>query len=265
MGTFKDAILATPKITMSATEKVELTCAIHGKFSGFQTKVNGKKINSDCPSCLEKAEAEARLKRNHETRLRENSNIFSQSCIPKAYQNKSLKSWETRCKAAVELKALMGRYVMEFETVQKRGTSFLFSGGTRTGKTHLATAVANNVMRRGFTAVYISSLNYISKMKRSWTAGSTISEDEVVESFMKYDLLVFDELGKQNNPNEKAMIFRLLDRRAEEKLPVLGVTKYSDTQLAKLIDDDAVSRLVRGGGRVIKFNWSNYEDQEERF
>lgn len=245
-------------------------CEKHGEFHQEELSFNGKKLPVACPKCVDeiieeerKSDIEKIKRQSLEARKIE---VFNQSCVPKRYQFNSFKDYSPVCEDAEKVTELLKRYVNNFDKAIERGTSFLFSGGTGTGKTTLATAVLNNVMRMGYTGVYVSSLNYISRIKRSWTTGSNESEDELIESFVKFDLLVIDELGKGGgSASEKGMIFRLLDRRHEEMKPTIGVSIHDEKTITKLIDQDAVRRLTTGGGGILRFTWPNYELNQRRF
>jgi len=259
MGIIKDSIMALPEVNLNLTEKKSFRCGKHGEFEGFVMMVAGKEVPSVCPHCLDEERVLELGKFKKEQQQRERVDIFNQSCVPKRFQACSFGQYEPTCKDAEVIVKRLKNYVLNFDKAKERGASFLFLGNTGTGKTTLAAAVLNNVMNKGFTGVYVSSLNYLSKVKRSWVAGATVSEDELIESFVKFDLLVLDELGKGScSPKEKGIIFRLLDRRYEEQKPTIGISICNEKELNKRIDPDAGRRLKANGG-VLEFNWSTFK------
>lgn len=241
-----------------------LICPKHGEYCGWTIIVNGEKIESECDQCAgEKAEQE-RLERDAILRARlaesKSREAFNSSCIPPRFASKSFKCYEPHSDETAKAKHILGEYVMNFGRAMENGTSFLFTGGTNTGKTHLACAVGNNIMLKGRTAIYVSVLNYLSKVKKAWSANDGSSEDSEIEKYVSFDLLILDELGKgQLDAKEKGMIFRLIDRRYEENRPTIGISKLSEANLVKLIDDDSVRRLKAGGGRNIYFGEMQYQ------
>lgn len=259
--TFKDAVglQSVPKL---------LICPKHGPYSGWVTMIPdlGREVNSECPECSKEQHQQLLEEKNKQQRMNENRTAFNNSCIPPRFRDKSFRDYEPACPAAGRVKMILENYIRNFSKALESGTSFLFSGGTGTGKTHLACAVANNVMLLGHSAMYISSLNYLSKVKLAWKADSNQAEDDIIESFTKFDLLIFDELGKgELNAKEKAMIFRLIDRRHEENRPTIGISKFNEARICQLIDDDAVRRLKCGGGGTLLFDWGNYQDLQQSF
>jgi DNA replication protein DnaC len=254
-----------PRINpIGKTAMATITCPIHGEYHGWTTIVGGELINSVCDKCFEEAEDKIRQARNVETRINQNRDIFNKSCLPPRFTGITFDHFKTNNEEMKHVKATFERYVNAFgQTILQRGISFLFSGNTGTGKTLLASAIANGVMSQGYPAIYISSLNYLSKIKTAWTAGAEHSEDYLIESYVKYPLLILDEIGKGTLDNkEKSMIFRLIDRRYEEKKPTIGISKFNRDTVIKMIDDDTVRRLESGGGATICFTWDKY--QEER-
>lgn len=251
---------------ISTPIRQKLSCDKHGSYSGWVVVVGDAQINSICDTC-----AEEEAERNRQAFYAENRanaervaaegrrNAINSACIPPIFKNKSFKDFAVSCKEMDEVKKRMARFIINFEEERKNGTSFLFSGQSGTGKTHLATAVANNLIQKGFSAVYVSSLNYLSKVKISWNQSSNTSEDEIIEHYVSFDVLIFDELKGTYDSKEKAMIFRLISRRHEEGKTTIGITTLSEKRLVGVIDEDAVRRLKTVGG-VIQFSWQPFQD-----
>lgn len=248
----------------------KLNCDKHGEYEGFSAFITSldEWVQSECPKCSEEEAARKReaiyeqnrilQKKQEEARL---PDAFKNSCIPPRFKDKTMKDFIPTCKEMEDVRKLAERYIVGFDKAMEFGTSFLFTGESGVGKTHLATAIANNIMRKGFTAVYISALNFLSKVKSAWNPNSGTSEDQIIENYVSFDLLILDELGKGTmDAKEKAMIFRLIDRRYEESKPTIGISKLPEKRVAELIDEDAVRRLKSGGGSAVIFNWKPFQD-----
>jgi DNA replication protein DnaC len=243
-----------------STTTKNLCCPVHGDYQGWTMTVAGEEINSICDKCADEEQRQKAQAAEEERERLRNAVGFSNSCIPPRFAKMAYNDFKTNCDKAVAVKGRVGDFIKNFKDSMGKGTSFLFSGSTGTGKTHLACATANNIIRKGYSAIYVSSLNYLSKVKAAWNVEAGTSEDEVIESYVKFDLLILDELGKgELNQKERGMIFRLIDRRSEECKPTIGITKFSPDKLISLIDDDAVRRLKAGGGGVLLFDWPAYE------
>lgn len=239
-----------------SVSRKKVVCPKHGEFDAYvQIIENIGEIVGDCPACAAEQEAAAQAARSAEMRDRQRQNdhseAFRRACIPPRFTSMSFKDFIPHSSETAKAKEVLGQFVMNWKETRAEGKSFLITGGTGVGKTHLACAVANNVIRQGGTAVYVSSLNYLSKVKSAWVADSESSEDAIIEGYVAFDLLVLDELGKGTlDAKERGMVFRLIDRRYEENKPIIGVSKIPEAALIKLIDDDAVRRLKAGGGHL---------------
>jgi DNA replication protein DnaC len=247
-------------LAAGCTKPADLICPKHGAYKGWTMVIMGQLIESECNEC---AKMDSRIKSYEKTKQYKeyaNQEMLKKSCIPPRFASNSMKGWQVRCKLAEEIRNEMAKFINNFDEAKKNGTSFLFVGETGVGKTHMATAVANNLMMKGHSVIYISSLNFISRMKRAWTASAVESEDEIIEGFMPFDLLVIDELGKGTlDAKERGMIFRLIDRRHEENKPMIGISRYPERKLGELIEPDTIRRLKSGGGRTINFDWAAFE------
>lgn len=245
---------------ISGTEELILDCPIHGQYNGWRMPIPGVGIvDSQCDKCAaEESAIEAKRIADQIAAAQKHAleaAKIDDSAIPKRFRGKSFKDYQTRSDAALHVRNRMVQFVKEFDTALEDGTSFLFTGTSGTGKTHLACAVANNLLRLNKTATYASSLNLISKIKQSWITGSTVSEDEIVESYVTPDFFVLDELGKGTlTEKERGMIFRVIDRRYEDCKPTIGISNLQPQALAKLIDTETVRRL----GTVVQFNWEPF-------
>jgi DNA replication protein DnaC len=262
----RDQIQSPAQLGLGITTPKRLKCPKHGDYNGFTMCVDGTNIDSECDKCAAESAAENLSQQIAEIHVNKSRSALVNSCIPPRFANNSFYNWNARCEKSAKIKTIIEKYITHFDKALPAGTSFLFCGNTGTGKTHLACAIANNVMRKGYTALYISSLNYISKIKTAWATGSEQSEDALIESFVGFDLLIFDELGKgELSVKEKGMIFRLIDRRYEECKPTIGISKHNKEALKKLIDDDAIRRLEAGGGTTLVFDLPNYQDSQANF
>ncbi len=103
-----------------------------------------------------------------------------------------------------------------------------FYGAPGVGKSHLAGAVAHELIGRG-TAVIVDSVNALLRRIRStFDAGVQLTEDEVVRRVSSVPLLVLDDLGKEHlTPWSATTLWDIVNARYERNLPLI-VTSNSD-------------------------------------
>ena len=76
-------------------------------------------------------------------------------------------------------------------------TGLLFHGSLGAGKTHLAIATMKARMERGFTARYHDGFSFIKMIQSTYGEREPggLSEADVMETAIKCDVLVLDDLG----------------------------------------------------------------------
>ncbi|MBM9968268.1 ATP-binding protein, partial [Pseudomonas aeruginosa] len=152
-------------------------------------------------------------------------------------------------------------YADDFASNWKVGRSLMLLGTMGTGKTHLACAIIQQVLRTeglaGATARYITAPDLILGVKDTFGRKGK-SESEVYESLHAPDLLVIDELGAQGGTEyELGLLHEVIDRRYREMRPTVVVSNMSAQEVAKYIGDRAVDRLRENGGKAVGFTWGS--------
>ena len=117
------------------------------------------------------------------------------------------------------------------------GRNGLFITGPKgTGKTHLAAAIANQLMREGQGVICMTMIDLLDRIKetyaqrRQWEA----SEGDVLNTYKEVPLLIIDDMGKEP-PTEWAVskIYAIINARYEAYLPTIVTTNYSDSELVR--------------------------------
>lgn len=116
----------------------------------------------------------------------------------------------------------------------------VFTGSYGTGKTHLAAAIANYRVQRGFPVLFVSVPDLLDHLRASYGPESPVSYDEHFEQVRTIDLLVLDDLGTQNTtPWAAEKLYQLLNYRYAARL----ATVITTNQLVEDMDPRLGSRL----------------------
>ncbi|HEY83340.1 MAG TPA: ATP-binding protein [Dehalococcoidia bacterium] len=109
---------------------------------------------------------------------------------------------------------------------------FVLSGPSGCGKTHLAVAIANERIKRGQPAFYITAADLLDHLRATFSPDSEIPYDELFDQVRNAPLLILDDLGSQTGtPWAKEKLDQLLTHRFNTELPTVVVTIIPIEQL----------------------------------
>lgn len=115
------------------------------------------------------------------------------------------------------------------------GRNGLFITGTKgTGKTHLAAAIANQLMGEGTPVVCMTMIDLLDSIKQTFAANSDATEASVLKTYKQVPLLIIDDMGKEPATEwAVSKIYAIINARYEAYLPTIVTTNYSDGELVK--------------------------------
>ncbi|MFH1032260.1 MAG: ATP-binding protein [Chloroflexota bacterium] len=101
----------------------------------------------------------------------------------------------------------------------------VFAGPSGSGKTHLAAAIANERIEKGYPAFYITVPDLLDHLRSSFGPNSEMPFDELFEQVRNAPLLILDDLGAQSStPWAREKLDQLLNHRFNNKLPTVIVS-----------------------------------------
>lgn len=117
------------------------------------------------------------------------------------------------------------------------------------GKTHLAVAIAQAVLRRGEAALFVVVPDLLDHLRAAFGPNSETSFDERFETVRQSPLLILDDFGAQSaTPWAKEKLFQLLNHRYMAHLPTVITTNLRLTEieprLRSRLGDPDISTVV---------------------
>lgn len=148
--------------------------------------------------------------------------------------------------------AMAKNYVRDFD---KKRENLLLIGPTGTGKTHVSTAIARELIHKGYDVIYDSTQNIISDFEADRFRSGYGREESRSEKYLDCTLLIIDDLGTEfSNQFTLATIYNLLNSRQNKGLATIISTNLSPDELARKYEDRIYSRIIGSGSKILPFD-----------
>ena len=155
----------------------------------------------------------------------------------KESQYKHMKSIFEVCKEYAK------RFGGEYSETSER--NLMFIGSTGLGKTHLSSAIACEVIQKGYDVYYDSAQSILySFEKQRFTRSGTTFDPDIIERYMTCDLLIIDDLGTEFTGNMiVSSLYNLINMRLLENKSMIISTNLTGNEIQTRYDNRIVSRI----------------------
>ena len=132
------------------------------------------------------------------------------------------------------------QYAATFNSDSK---SILMFGQTGLGKTHLSLAIADSVLRKGYSVIYDSAINILRSIEKEHFSYEHSSE--MIDLVMNTDLLILDDIGTEyESPFYTATVYNIINTRLNCGKPSIISTNLDFNGIARRYDKRVMSRIV---------------------
>lgn len=144
---------------------------------------------------------------------------------------------------SLEYKRTGQNYVEKFEEMEKENIGLLFTGPVGTGKTFLASAIANALIEREISVKMTNFAVILNDMMNL-----EINKNKYIANLNEYRLLIIDDFGmERDTPFATEHIFNVIDSRYRANKPIILTTNLSATKLtapSNLKEQRVYSRIL---------------------
>lgn len=129
------------------------------------------------------------------------------------------------------------------ETFTPQSKSILMFGQTGLGKTHLSLAIANVVLKEGYSVIYDSAINILRSIEKEHFSYEHSSD--MIDLVMNTDLLILDDMGTEYESQfYNATIYNIINTRLNCGKPSIISTNLDFAGIARRYDKRVMSRIV---------------------
>jgi len=124
--------------------------------------------------------------------------------------------------------AIARNYAEHWPRMREAGSGLLLWGSPGTGKTFLASCIANELADRQVPVLMTS----FSRILGSLPGPASGEQTAAIDALMGYPLLIIDDLGvERDTPYAMEQVFHLIDARYRSKLPMIITTNLTMQEL----------------------------------
>lgn len=122
--------------------------------------------------------------------------------------------------------------------------NFIFIGSPGRGKTHLSSAIGYELIKKGFDVFYDSAQNILYSFEKERFSRSGNFDSDIIEKYMKCDLLIIDDLGTEYSGNMSvSSLFNLINMRLLDKKNMIISTNLTGSEIKIKYDERIASRI----------------------
>lgn len=117
---------------------------------------------------------------------------------------------------------------------QKERNGLFITGSYGTGKTHLACAIANQLIRGGKQVICMTMIDLLAKIKSTFESSDNTTEADVRKLYEDVPLLIIDDIGSEQATEwGSTMIYSIINARYEAYMPTIVTTNYEPDELIR--------------------------------
>ncbi len=182
------------------------------------------------------------------------------SGVPRRFVDRTFENYQAGTLGQRQALSVCRGYADGFEQRRERGSGLLLLGAPGTGKTHLACAILGQVIRAGYTGLFLPVSGALRIIRDAFSPRGQRTESEALALLTAVDLLVLDEVGVAigHPATRRAMLFDVLNERYAQMRPTILIGNLTVSELEAYLGERIMERLRDLGSITVPFTWSSH-------
>src|SRR4051812_21837385 len=173
------------------------------------------------------------------------ASLRERSGLSKRMRGYTLGNFRVIASDAARARMKVDEYLENWEENREAGRGLYFCGGVGTGKTHLAVAVMNELIRKKrVPSLFVTVPELLDNLRETYNKPGR-NLDEWMDAVQNADFLVLDDLGSERATEwGRERIFGIVNPRYREALPRVFTSNIGLKDLAAQLGDRTASRVI---------------------
>lgn len=195
--------------------------------------------------------------------------LLQNSGIEKRFQLRTFERFVTDTPERKRAYKITRDYAENFEAELAAGEGLYIEGTYGTGKTHLAAAIGLYLMEREYSVVMKTSFKLLNEIKKAFDDPER-SEYQIMRAYEKCDLLIIDDLGKEQCTDwSMSVLYSIVNERYEALKPIIITTNFSSDDLIRALTPkgygsqkiEAIISRLREVSKALTMAWEDYRSK----
>lgn len=219
-----------------------------------------------CPHCRVVEQEDQRLAKET-VRIKQKQEIVSlyasfadHSLINEKLKKATFENYIPPNQSLSVVKQDMKNFVDSFTRIEP--TSRILTGGYGVGKSHLCVAASKELMKRGYSALFIQMNMLFTRIKETWNKNSEMTEGKLMSLLAKVDVLILDDFGAECTEKDREGVTwkqtktnEIVDSRVGKS--TLFTTNFTVKELGEMYGERDFSRMMEHA-EVLHMRGENY-------
>lgn len=210
-------------------------------------------------------EQKKREEEEREERQRRIGRLLGSSGIKKRFMQRTFENFQRDTPGRSYSYKAAKFYADNWDKIKDSGKGLYFEGTNGTGKTHLAAAIALQLIGNGVPVICKTGADILQDVKRAYD-NPEVKEQQILDIYKNTDLLIIDDLGKEQCSEwSMTTLYSIINDRYESMKPIIITTNYNTEELAGALSPrgsdstkiDAILSRLRETSTVITMAWDD--------